>query len=127
MTMNAKAGTGKKGEDEACLYLMREGHTIIARNWRGGHGEMDIVSLDGKGLHFVEVKTRRAPVAADPEVNVDAAKRRHLIKTAHLFLRSPEGRPLADCETFFDVLTVVFEDETTYIQYYPQAFIPIYD
>lgn len=125
--MNGKAGTGRKGEDEACLYLMRKGHTIVARNWRGGHGELDIVSLDGEGLHFVEVKTRKAPAAAEPEVNVDAAKRRHLVKTARMFLKSPEGRTLADCEVFFDIITVILENETTHIQHYPQAFIPIYD
>lgn len=106
---------------------MRLGHTIVARNWRGGHGEIDIVSLDGEGLHFVEVKTRRAPAAAEPEANVDAAKRRHLISTARKFLKSPEGRHVEDCEVFFDIISVILEDETTYIQYYPQAFIPIYD
>lgn len=106
---------------------MRNGHTIVARNWRGGHGELDIVSCDETGLHFVEVKSRNSPAAADPEDNVNRAKRRRLIRTAGLWLRSPEGRGFRDREIFFDVIAVLFENETTYINHYPQAFIPIYD
>ena len=48
-----KPTVGRKGEEEACSYLCRNGHRILARNWRGGHLELDIVTLedeDGKEL-----------------------------------------------------------------------------
>lgn len=117
---------GKKGEDAAALWLAGKGQTVLERNWRGGRCEIDLITADGNGLHFVEVKTRKAPVAADPLVNVTAAKQRNLVKAALNYLHSA-GRKFADAEVHFDVVTVVLKDNTTYIQYYPQAFIPIYD
>lgn len=118
--------TGKKGEDAAALWLAENGHTVLERNWRGGHCEIDIVTADKDGLHFVEVKSRRAPVAADPLVNVTASKQKNLVHAALSYLHS-KGRRFADAEVNFDIVTVIFEKTTTIIQYYPQAFIPIYD
>ena len=117
---------GLKGEDAACRYLIGKGQTVLERNWRGGRCEIDIISADSRGLHFVEVKSRKAPTTADPEVNVTAAKRRHLVQAAQKYLHSA-GRRFADLEISFDIITVVLDGNTTYINYYPQAFIPIYD
>ena len=117
---------GALGEEKACEFLQGIGHRILQRNWRGGHLEIDIISSDAKGLHFVEVKSRKAPCAADPEVNVTALKKRHLVQAALKYLHSA-GRQFRDAEVHFDIVTVVFENTTTYIKYYPQAFIPIYD
>lgn len=116
---------GKKGEDAACRWLAAHGHQILGRNWRGGRVELDIISRDGDGLHFVEVKSRKAPTTADPEVNITPVKQRHLVQAARKYLHT--GRNFAgDEELFFDVITVILDGETTYIKYYPQAFIPIY-
>lgn len=117
--------TGRAGEEEACNYLQALGHDIIDRNWRTSHLETDIVTLDKAGLHFVEVKTRRAPVAADPAVNVDYNKMQHMVKAAGKYLRD-HSRDLPDTEVFFDVVTVVFDKNGTKLEYYPQAFIPTY-
>ncbi|MBR5703488.1 MAG: YraN family protein [Bacteroidales bacterium] len=117
---------GKRGEDEACLWLAAKGHQVLERNWRGGHCEIDIITADSAGLHFVEVKSRKAPVAADPLVNVTAAKQKHLVQAALKYLHSG-GRRYADAEVNFDIVTVVFNEDNTEIEYYPQAFIPIYD
>lgn len=114
------------GEDTACRWLMAKGHTVLERNWRGGHVEIDIISADSAGLHFVEVKSRKAPAAADPLVNVTPAKQKHLVQAALKYLLSGDRR-YADAEVYFDVVTVIFENDTTQLQYYPQAFIPIYD
>ena len=118
--------TGRRGEDEACLYLVRAGHTIIERNWRGGHTEIDIISLAGDGIHFVEVKSRKAPVMAAPERNVDRKKMHHLQAAALRWLHSPKRAPMQEMEIFFDVISVVFDNDSIDIQYYPQAFVPIY-
>lgn len=117
---------GKRGEDEACLYLIRQGHTVLDRNWRSGHLELDVVSLAGDGLHFVEVKSRTAPALADPEENVDARKRARLVRAARAYLQSRQRQRLDEMDIWFDVLTVLFDNEKTTINYYPNAFIPIY-
>ena len=127
MMQNGKQTTGKRGEQEACNYLLSLGHTIVARNWRSAHLELDIITLLGDELHIVEVKSRTAPVMAAPEVNVNRVKQERLVRGAKAFLHSAGRRSLpADLETVFDVITVVFGDGTTEIEYYPKAFTPIY-
>lgn len=118
--------TGKRGEDEACLFLTENGHRILERNWRGGHLELDIISLAEDGLHIVEVKSRTAPVMAEPELNVGRDKMKRLVRAAQAYLRSPARKTLRETEIYFDILTVVFDEGKTTINYYPKAFIPIY-
>lgn len=119
--------TGRKGEEQACAYLQSIGHSIVARNWRSGHCELDIISYTQGELHIVEVKSRTAPVLAAPEVNVNGAKRRKLVAGANAFLNSESRRAVpADVEICFDVVTVVFDGTEIEIEYYPNAFIPTY-
>lgn len=118
---------GKRGEDEACRHLESLGHTIIARNWRHSHLEIDIISLLADELHFVEVKSRTAPAAAAPEENVGPAKQRRLTAAALAFLNSCSRRQLPpNLEIFFDVVTLLFDGPDFELKYYPQAFIPTY-
>ena len=51
----SKQLVGERGEQEACNFLLAEGHRILKRNWRSGHLELDIISVCGKVLHIVEV------------------------------------------------------------------------
>ena len=120
---------GRKGEQEAGAYLSRLGHRILARNWRSGHLELDLVTLTGNELHIVEVKSRTAPVMAEPQRNVGREKQRRLVAAAQAFLHNEERKDLpADLEVFFDVMSVVFygTGEEFEIEYYPKAFIPHY-
>lgn len=123
---NERQKVGRRGEDEACRYLTGRGHTIVERNWRSSHLETDIITVDGEGLHFVEVKSRTAPVMAAPEVNVGREKRMRMVKAAGDYLHSADHTWMQEMEVFFDVLTVVFDGDRIEIEYYPQAFIPIY-
>ena len=124
-----RAVVGRKGEEEASQYLTRLGHRILARNWRGGHLELDIVTIKGNELHFVEVKSRVAPVMAEPERNVGRTKQRRLVAAAQAFLHDESRKDLpADLEVFFDVMSVIFYGTGAEfdIEYYPKAFIPLY-
>jgi putative endonuclease len=51
---------GRLGERLAAAHLQRLGFTIVARNARTRHGEIDLIAFDGQTLAFVEVKTRRS-------------------------------------------------------------------
>ena len=120
---------GRRGEEEASRYLARLGHRILARNWRGGHLELDIITLLGSELHFVEVKSRVAPVMAEPERNVGRTKQRRMVAAAQAFLHGDDRKDLpADLEIFFDVMSVVFYGTGAEfdIEYYPKAFVPLY-
>ncbi len=118
---------GRRGEDAACEYLMALGHTIIERNCRKGHLELDIISLDSRGVHFVEVKSRVAPAAVAPEANVTVTKQKRLARAALAYLNSSkDSRLTGDAEVNFDVVTVVFDKGKTDIEFFPNAFYPIY-
>lgn len=122
----ARMELGARGEEEACKYLEERGHTVLARNWRHSHLEVDIISLDRSGVHFVEVKTRMAPVSAEPEENVTYAKQRKITAAANAFLHGKRMTGFGDVEVFFDVVSVIFAGEKVEITYFPQAYLPMY-
>lgn len=124
-----KKAAGRRGEDLAAEYLQGLGHIILDRNWRSGHLEIDIVSLADDGLHFVEVKCRKAPFTAEPETAITGTKMQNIVKAAHRYLHSPDARKLAGNrpEIFFDAVTVVIYNNTkTDINYYPRVYTPLY-
>ena len=123
---NYRCNLGKKGEDIACRLLESMGHTILARNWRSGHLEIDIISLDISGIHFVEVKTRRLSMQAPPEESVNRAKQRRIASAAGKFLKSGKGHPYGDYECSFDIIAVTFEGDKARTEWFPQAYIPMY-
>lgn len=43
-------------EEEASLFLIRQGFSIVFRNYRTSFGEIDIIAEKGGVFHFVEVK-----------------------------------------------------------------------
>jgi putative endonuclease len=117
---------GRRGEDIACKYLLDRGHTVVDRNWRSGHLEIDIVTVDPAGLHFVEVKSRVAPAPAAPEENVGYLKQRRIVAAAKRYLHSGEKMShFGQMEVFFDVFSVIFEGEKVEVSWFPQAYIPI--
>ena len=118
---------GRRGEEAACGFLRERGQEIIERNCRRGHLETDIITVDGEGIHFVEVKSRTAPVTAAPQENVTPAKQKRLAAAALRYLNASKDERLArDMEVIFDVVSIVFEGGKTEIEYFPRAFVPIY-
>ena len=117
---------GRRGEDIACDLLRKMGHTILERNYRNGHLEIDIISIDADGIHFVEVKTRRDSIQAPPQYNVDKAKQSRITKAALGFLHSSKGLPLSSYECHFDIVAVTFSGDASSTEWFPQAYIPIY-
>lgn len=126
MAKNDRQLTGKRGEDAACEHLRSLGHVILERNWRNSRQEVDIISVDPSGIHFVEVKSRTAPVMEEPEYNVGADKKRNVVRAAKAYVHKvslPEG--YGD-EIFFDVISVVFNGSDVSLEYFPQAWVPLY-
>lgn len=123
---NYRRDLGQRGENIACDMLERMGHTILERNWRSGHLEVDIISLDVVGIHFVEVKTRQRNIQAPPQENVDRTKQRKIAKAAIGFLKTAKGLPYGNLECMFDVVAVTFGRGEVKTEWFPQAYIPIY-
>ena len=123
---NHRQALGIAGENTACRYLESIGHTILERNYRSGHCEIDIISADPEGIHFVEVKTRQRSVQAPPQENVGRIKQQRLARAALGYLNTAKGLPYGNMECFFDVAAVTFEGEAADIEWIPNAYIPLY-
>lgn len=124
---NHRQSLGKQGEDMVCEFLQSKGHTILERNFRSGHLEIDIISFDAEGIHFVEVKTRMKNIQAPPQENVDARKQRRIAKAAMSFLKRGKGLTYGNHECLFDVAAVTFgKDGRATLEWFPQAYIPIF-
>ncbi len=83
----SKQRLGRWGEEKAAAYLMNNGFTIIEKNYRCEHGEIDLVAKKGNSLIFVEVKTRSGKYFGFPEEAVNEAKQSHLIASAQAYLQ----------------------------------------
>jgi putative endonuclease len=79
--MNNK-DTGNKGEEMATDYLVKQGYTILHRNWRFKNWEVDIIANKGKFLHFIEVKTRTSSAYGKPEESISKQKMDNLMNAA---------------------------------------------
>ena len=101
---------GQWGEEVAADYLRRKDYTIVERNWKSGHRDLDIIAWDGasQSLVFVEVKTRRNRMFSDPEEAVNHQKMYHLRKAANHYVKYRR----LDCNLRLDVITVVGTPET---------------
>lgn len=124
--MRGRGALGKHGEDDVCQFLIGRGHTILDRNWRSGHLEIDIVTLAPDGIHFVEVKSRVAPVQGEPQDAVTAAKQQHIASAARRYLSKKSQVLGNDLEVLFDVAAVTYGGDNVEINYFPSAFVPIY-
>jgi len=108
--------TGKKGEEMAVAYLTEKGFTILYKNWRHSHWEVDIIASRNNKLHFIEVKTRRNSKFGFPEEGVNKKKMKNLIESADEFTNIfPEWKLIQ-----FDILSILLikdrKVEYTYIE-----------
>jgi putative endonuclease len=105
--MKTPEGTSKKGragEDRAVAALEEAGLSVIARNVRSRHGEIDIVARDGDTLVFVEVKAWSSYGIEELGYSVDQRKQGRIIETAKYFLDS--HREYSSMAVRFDVVFI---------------------
>jgi putative endonuclease len=105
---------GRLGERLAEAHLRRLGFSVVARNVRTRHGEIDLIAFDGATLVFAEVKARRVGarqrmIRADQEP-LTALRPRQLARLRRLaaaWLREQRhARPMAETIRF-DAIGVV--------------------
>jgi len=113
---------GKWGEDVAMEYYLREGYAIRGRNVRINHLEIDLVVTRGNRMAFVEVKTRAGDDFCDPIEAVNAAKRRHMVNFADIYLRSLPSGLVYDWQ--FDIVIVTGRPDDYTVDRIPDAFTP---
>jgi putative endonuclease len=98
---------GNKGENVAATFLLQNGYTILQRNWRFKHWEIDIIASKENKLHFVEVKTRTSKKFGNPEEGVNEKKMSSLKKGAEEYLFQNQQWSFIQ----FDVIAVTMKKE----------------
>ena len=77
---------GAMGEEIAASYLAREGYAILARRFRLGHHDLDLVVRRKRLVAFIEVKTRRSDRFGPPLRALGFRQRRSLAKVAAVWV-----------------------------------------
>ena len=89
--------TGDDAERIAERFLVRQGLTLVARNYRSRYGEIDLIMHQAGTLVFVEVKLRKlAKGKADfggALASITASKQAKIIATAQHYLAGMKHLP----------------------------------
>ena len=110
---------GELGERIAARWLVRTGWKILARRYRSGRRDIDVVAERDGLIAFVEVKSRTGDEFGDPVEAVHRRKQRELTKSAQTWI-DRHGR---SGETYrFDVMGVLVREKRVFVRHVPGAF-----
>lgn len=101
--MAAHNELGKWGENCAADFLQHKGYTIIERDWKSGHHDIDIIAKNEDTLVFIEVKTRRNRLFGNPEEAIDYKKRLNLLSAINHYVKSHR----INVPVRFDIISIV--------------------
>jgi len=119
MASDTRATTGSVGERAALDAYGNLGYRLVARNWRCGLGELDLIVTRGDVLVFCEVKTRRGPAFGGGYEAVTWRKREKLRSLAEAFLQERGWRANA---IRFDVASVALGPRGPHVELFEDAF-----
>lgn len=110
---------GSLGEDIAARALERHGWTLLHRNYRFGHKEIDLVARHGEVVAFVEVKTRASAGFGHPLEAITSRKRREIQQVAAAWIQR-HGHP-SDVYRFDAIAVFISEDRPPRIEHVEDA------
>ncbi len=112
--------SGRLGEQAAKTALQRAGLKFLTANFRSKRGEIDLIFRDGRGLVFVEVKTRSSEDWTRPAAAVNAYKRKLLSRTALDYLHRLKN---PEVSIRFDIVEVLLRDGKVHeVRHLPNTF-----
>ncbi|MCC7004514.1 YraN family protein [Candidatus Nomurabacteria bacterium] len=105
---------GEIGENLACEFLVKQGFKIVERNYTRKWGEIDIIALKDKILHFIEVKTitvagnvNRETLEYRPEDNMHPWKLKRLSRIVQSYMIEKDYSD--DLDWQFDLITILLD------------------
>lgn len=84
---------GEPAEDAAAAFLVRQGLTLVARNYHCRFGEIDLIFNDGATLVFVEVRYRASRTFGGASESITYAKQRKLLRAARHYMADQSDFP----------------------------------
>jgi putative endonuclease len=97
---------GRWGERIAARRYRADGYRVVATNWRGVEGEIDLIVARRGVLVVCEVKARSSGRFGSPAEAVDRRRRERLRRATLEWLQGP-GRGHAGATVRFDVVAVL--------------------
>ncbi|MBI1307778.1 MAG: YraN family protein [Bacteroidetes bacterium] len=113
-----KKALGRKGEEMAVRYLIKNGFEIIDRNFRIGRAEIDIIAKENEEWVFVEVKTRSSVKQGYPEQSISIKQEETLRSAALDFMFDRPEIPFIR----FDVVAIHKEENRTHLKHFRDIF-----
>jgi putative endonuclease len=108
---------GLRAELAVADFLFAHGFTILGRNVRLGHLELDVVARHGPLLVVVEVRTRRPGAMVGAFASVTAVKRARLLRATERLWRSTVASMRGVQRVRIDVAAVTFDEGKTLVEY----------
>jgi putative endonuclease len=112
---------GRLGEAVAERWLVQRGWSVLARRFRSGHRDVDLIVERSGVVAFVEVKARRGSWYGDPVEAVHWRKQRELVRSAHVWV-DRHGRERGETIYRFDVVGVLVQGERVRVRHVENAF-----
>ena len=109
---------GKKGEQLAVDFLIKNGYNILDRNYRFDRAEVDIIAKKEEILSIIEVKTRTNIDFGNPEDFVKPKQIKNLVKAVNEYVTEND----LDLEVRFDIVAIVKEKQSFKIEHLKDAF-----
>ena len=120
MIFFTKKEIGDFGENLAEKFLKKKKkYKILGKNWRHGHGEIDIIALDDEVIVFVEVRTRKSDALVPGYFSISKNKKEVLKATCYAYVA--ENKILY---YRFDVVEIDYNLESSEIFHYEN--IPLF-
>ncbi len=106
-TMAEHIEKGKKGEELAYNYLLKKGYSILERNWRYKHLEIDIIAKKDTILHFIEVKTRKDKGLLHAREAMSYKKKQNILRAIEIYLSMHKLQNTAQ----LDLIAITIDDK----------------
>lgn len=146
---------GRIGEQLALEFLQKRGYRLLARNWRDGHKELDLVMEDDCCLRIIEVRCRSLSRSRSMGRSMDMSMGRSMdgrmnreisstlsacdwIPEPSLTVNRVKQKRLISAangfakrhrigkEIVFDIVSIVADGSQFHIEYLPNAFSPAF-
>jgi putative endonuclease len=110
---------GKKAEDLAAEFLLKNGYKILVRNFRFQKAEIDIIAEKDNLIIVTEVKARSTDAFMLPQEAVTKTKIKSIVSAANHYLEEFNKNQ----EVRFDIISVLPDEKgKLIIEHIPDAF-----
>lgn len=108
---------GERAEGIVANEYIKRGYAILARRWKMGKTEIDLIAQKEDEIIMIEVKARTTDYF-DPNEAVTPDKRRRMIRAADTYIKSMKG----DYSYRFDIAALVQTPEGIKMEILEDAF-----